>query len=206
MSADLIRTFDFQGRTLTFTEVAGEFWLSGSDVARALGYGSHREVTKLFARHEAEFKAGEAEVVKLTTSDGKSRRMSAFSPRGLLRLAIHADTPTAAAFRDFVIDVMDKLRRGDARLVSAEQVERLEVALRDAHAQHLADLKRVTQQLLESNATMASALGSALAARRFQKAKERALQAELDIGQRFFPGVDTRRDDGGSIGPVAGRN
>lgn len=195
--SDMIRAADFEGRVIPLLARGGEEWATTDVVASMLGYKDPRKVVRLFRSHSVEFTAREVAEVTLdghgSVPNSGPKRKLIFSLRGVELLAIFSRTDLGRRVRKWCVDRLEAERNG-SRVVSADQLARLverqrllEKALEEARAQHVADLKRVTEGLLASNAVMASALGTAMAHRRHQKAKERALEAELKIGQQFFP-------------------
>ncbi|MDD0937162.1 phage antirepressor protein, partial [Xylella fastidiosa subsp. multiplex] len=86
----------------------GTPYLSARDLARALGYADERSVLRIYARRAGEFTYQMSTVVNLTTVTGdKPTRL--FSPRGCHLVAMFARTSVAAAFRRWVLDVLEVL-------------------------------------------------------------------------------------------------
>jgi len=214
MSSDLIRA-DFYGRPVALHIIEGGEWVTPDVIAPLLELADRRKVANLFGRHKADFLEGveyRYADICVPGSRTQTRKVLAFSLDGVEHLALLTRSRAGTKLRRWCIDTRRALRKGEAAIVTTAQVdalrgevERLSARLIEAQADHTKNLQRVAETLMATNDKMASALGAALAHRKHQKAHQRALQAELDIGQRFFPGIDSRRD-GGSIGPVAGRN
>jgi len=195
MSTLELQAFEFHGEPLVFRQTSEGWVTTAEQVARGLGYKTPKEVSKIFKRHEEEFKAGESIFVTLTTNAGNVRRVRAFSPRGVLRLALHADTQVAGEFRDFVIDVMEKLRTGQAGMVTREQLTAIVAkavtqaleANNEAWAKRLAASEVRFDRLLESSDKVIGFCAAAMGHRRVQKARELALKNELKQGQGVIP-------------------
>lgn len=120
MSHEIVKTFEFQGKPLAFREAGDDWFVTAAEVAGALGYAGKDEVLRLWDRHRAEFKPGETCTVKLTAqAGGQARAVRVFSPRGVMKVAMLSNTPVAAAFRDFALDVLEDLRSGKKRLADA---------------------------------------------------------------------------------------
>ena len=96
----------FHQTQIKVVDQGGQPWMPGPDIARALGYDNPDAVSRLYQRHKTEFK-GLTTTVKLTGVDEIKRTTRVFSPRGALLLAMHANTDRAAAFRSWVLDVLE---------------------------------------------------------------------------------------------------
>lgn len=105
-------TLTFHDTTLRAVERDGQIWLTGPDIARALGYASDDSVSRIFRRSRHEFTAEMSLTVKLTVKgfgNGNSQKeVRVFSLRGAHLLAMFARTPVAAEFRRWVLDLLDK--------------------------------------------------------------------------------------------------
>ncbi|MFE8346320.1 MAG: Bro-N domain-containing protein [Xylella fastidiosa subsp. multiplex] len=98
----------FSGQSLSIIDRDGMPYLSARDLARALGYADERSVLRIYARRAGEFTYQMSTVVNLTTVTGdKPTRL--FSPRGCHLVAMFARTSVAAAFRRWVLDVLEVL-------------------------------------------------------------------------------------------------
>lgn len=163
----------FGDRLLHFHQSeAGALYLTSEEIALALGYSDQRQVTRLFRRHIAEltpFKVG----VKVTTEAGP-REVTAFEERGVYLLACLARTKHGAAFRAWVAQTCQDIRRQDVVVVSREEWERHhDLGLRLLHAY---------EAQAAASAQMASLAGAVLATRRHTKPR-------TDPRQELIPGV-----------------
>ncbi|HHW4679808.1 MAG TPA: BRO-N domain-containing protein [Xylella sp.] len=104
--SQLPSTVCFSGHYLSIIDRDGTPYLSARDLARALGYADERSVLRIYARRADEFTSQMTTVVNLTTVTGdKPTRI--FSPRGCHLVAIFSRTSAAAAFRHWVLDVLE---------------------------------------------------------------------------------------------------
>ncbi|KXB18670.1 BRO-N domain-containing protein [Xylella fastidiosa] len=98
----------FSGQSLSIIDRDGTPYLSARELARALGYADERSVLRIYARRADEFTEQMTTVVNLTTVTGdKPTRL--FSPRGCHLVAMFARTSVAAAFRRWVLGVLEVL-------------------------------------------------------------------------------------------------
>jgi|GEM_PF-2664848 len=98
-SKDLV----FQGTEIKTIERNGERWLTGLQIASALEFANPRaDIANIYRRHKGEFTRDMTDLIK----QGRTR-VRAFSPRGAWLIAMFARTPRAAAFRHWVLDVLE---------------------------------------------------------------------------------------------------
>lgn len=101
-------------QTTTFSPVVrdGQPWLRAAEIAAALGYANADAVGKLYQRNSAEFTDAMTLTVDLTVKgfgNGESEKQTRiFSLRGAHLLGMFARTDRAAAFRRWVLDVLDR--------------------------------------------------------------------------------------------------
>jgi hypothetical protein len=104
------------GEVLSFDDVQlavidreGEPWFTAADVGRALGFASDREIRKLIGRHQDEFTPAMKGGVKLTPPlRGGEQITTILSLRGAHLVGMLARTARAAAFRRWVLDLIDQ--------------------------------------------------------------------------------------------------
>lgn len=105
--------------TLTFNEVDfnpvernGQIWLTSKEVAKALGYKNSTSINKLYNANSDEFSPAMTLVIDLVTKgfgSGNSKKpVRIFSLRGCHLLAMFARTDIAKAFRQWVLNILDK--------------------------------------------------------------------------------------------------
>lgn len=98
---------DFDGQPIEVVDHENRPWMRVSQIATALG-ANRSSLTDTYRRHRAEFTDRETAVITLPTNRGH-QRTRIFSPRGAWLLAMLARTEKAAAFRRWVVDVLDGL-------------------------------------------------------------------------------------------------
>lgn len=98
----------FQDTELSIIDRDGVPWLTGPDIARALGYSDASKISKLFNRYKDEFTDGMALKTKLgLRGQIQPAAVRVFSPRGAQLIAMLAKTDRAKAFRRWVLDVLE---------------------------------------------------------------------------------------------------
>lgn len=92
----------FADQTLDIIIIGNERWIRGPQIGAALGYGYFpaKAVRQLYQRHRAEFDTSDTMVVELPSSGGM-QLTRLFSHKGVAKLAMLAQTPRAAQFRDW---------------------------------------------------------------------------------------------------------
>jgi prophage antirepressor-like protein len=96
----------FQSTTFDVVDRNGQPWLTGLQVASALGYADEKSISRIYTRHSDEFTDAMTGVVNLTTPSGE-QETRIFSPRGCHALGMFARTKVAKAFRVWVLDVLE---------------------------------------------------------------------------------------------------
>lgn len=99
-------TLTFQHQPLDLIEIDGEHWVRLPQIGAALGYGSPYKVQQVYDRNETEFTEHMTRVVELPTAGGV-QQVRVFTLRGAHLLGMLARTPVAAAFRRWILDVLD---------------------------------------------------------------------------------------------------
>lgn len=97
----------FQETEFDVTDLRGQPWLRGAQVALALGYQNPSNAIKdLYSRNEDEFDDSMTQIVELPTAGG-IQPVRIFSPRGCYLLGMFARTDKAREFRRWVLDVLE---------------------------------------------------------------------------------------------------
>ncbi len=113
MHSTLPASVDFSDVSLTIIDHDGIPYLTAADLARALGYKDTSAVLRIYSRHTDEFTSEMSLTVNLTVKGfgcGNSEKpVRIFSPRGCHLVAMFARTSVAAAFRRWVLDVLEVL-------------------------------------------------------------------------------------------------
>lgn len=97
----------FQNISFAYMEMAGQIWLTASEVGQALEYADDKAIHRIFNRHADEFTPQMTGVVKVTTPGGM-QDMRVFSLRGAHLIGMFARTPKAKEFRRWVLDILDR--------------------------------------------------------------------------------------------------
>lgn len=97
----------FHNTNFSYMEMAGQVWLTASEIGQALEYADDKAVQRIYSRHSDEFTEKMTGMVKLTTPSG-TQDSRVFSLRGTHLIAMFARTPKAKEFRRWVLDVLDR--------------------------------------------------------------------------------------------------
>ncbi|MGY4813332.1 BRO family protein [Xylella fastidiosa] len=101
----------FSGKSLSIIDHDGVPHLTAADLARALGYKDTSAVLRIYSRHSEEFTYQMTLTVNLTVkgfgSGNSDKPVRLFSPRGCHMVSMFARTSVAAAFRRWVLDVLE---------------------------------------------------------------------------------------------------
>ena len=108
----------FEGIELSIVDHDGIRWLTADDIGKALGYSNARKysqtaspsgrIADIYRRHANEFRKDMTDMLELPTTGGR-QKVRVFSPRGCHLIAMFARTERAAAFRRWVLDVLESL-------------------------------------------------------------------------------------------------
>ncbi len=115
-STALPTTVAFGDQSLAIIDHAGQPWLSAADLARALEYSDSGKVSRVYRTHATEFTDAMSATITVRPAvrpesgrTGVPTETRIFSPRGCHLIAMFAGTPRAAAFRRWVLDVLEGL-------------------------------------------------------------------------------------------------
>lgn len=97
----------FHNTNFTYMEMAGQIWLTASEVGEALGYSDDKAIHRLYRKHADEFTVNMTGVVKVTTPGGV-QDSRVFSLRGAHLMGMFSRTPVAKEFRRWVLDILDR--------------------------------------------------------------------------------------------------
>lgn len=102
------QTLSFRNVSFDITDIHGQPWLRGLQVASALGYKNPAaDIVNLYNRNADEFTDSMTQVIELPTAGGK-QQVRVFSLRGCHLLGMLARTKVAKEFRRWVLDVLEK--------------------------------------------------------------------------------------------------
>lgn len=97
----------FHNTSFSYMEMAGQVWLTASEIGHALEYADDKAVQRIYSRHADEFTEKMTGVVKVTTPSGM-QDSRVFSLRGAHLIAMFARTAKAKEFRRWVLDILDR--------------------------------------------------------------------------------------------------
>lgn len=97
----------FHNTNFSYMEMAGQIWLTASEVGEALGYSDDKAIHRLYRKHVDEFTVNMTGVVKVTTPGGL-QDSRVFSLRGAHLLGMFSRTTVAKEFRRWVLDILDR--------------------------------------------------------------------------------------------------
>ena len=101
-------SLSFRNVNFDSTDIHGQPWLRGLQVASALGYKNPAaDIVNLYNRNADEFTDSMTQVIELPTAGGK-QQVRVFSLRGCHLLGMLARTKVAKEFRRWVLDVLEK--------------------------------------------------------------------------------------------------
>lgn len=100
-------SLSFKDINFQITDIHGQPWLRGLQVASALGYKNPAaDIVNLYNRNADEFTDSMTQVIELPTAGGK-QQVRVFSLRGCHLLGMLARTKVAKEFRRWVLDVLE---------------------------------------------------------------------------------------------------
>jgi len=138
----------FQGVSFDVVDRNGDPWLRGSQVASALGSTNPgRYISELYERNADEFTDEMTSLVRLQTEGGE-QEVRIFSPRGCYALAMFARTDPAKAFRVWVMDVLESVRKTGQYNAKPNPVAQID-------AEIAAAVENMVKALEQANATVA---------------------------------------------------
>ncbi|MDR5777722.1 Bro-N domain-containing protein [Caballeronia sp. LZ002] len=101
------QSLSFQNYRFDVIDRDGQRWLRSPQIAGALGYNRPDRLYDLYTRNAAEFTSSMTAVVTLPTAGG-DQQVRIFSLRGAHLLGMLARTSKAAAFRRWVLDLLER--------------------------------------------------------------------------------------------------
>lgn len=106
MTNTLPKSVRFNNTDITIIDRNGQPWITGVQIASALGMADRRGVHMLWTRHKDEFSTNMTAVIR----DGRTQRRI-YSIRGARLIAMLAKTPPAKSFRRDVLDVLETVAK-----------------------------------------------------------------------------------------------
>jgi len=103
-----IKLADFHGHPIEILDRDGTPWVTGEEIGKALGFAHPRQgINKIYRRYADEFTAEMTVEPNLGSTSGY-KEVRIYSPRGAHLIAMFARTDKAKAFRQWVLDVLEK--------------------------------------------------------------------------------------------------
>lgn len=90
----------FAGYQIDIIIIGNERWVRGGQIGHPLGLTHRRSLDRLLQKHRHEFDTSHTMVVELPTRGG-NQLTRLFSEKGVAKLAMHAQTPEGARFREW---------------------------------------------------------------------------------------------------------
>lgn len=101
----------FENQPLELIDHNGRLWLRASDIARALGYSRTDKMSRIYAKHQAEFSPSMTCILENTLSgfSNLTTENRLFSLRGAHLLGMFARTAKGQTFRRWVLDQLERI-------------------------------------------------------------------------------------------------
>ncbi len=97
----------FQNQNIEIITVNGESYLNGNQIGSCLELAfPAKAVAKIYRKHKKEFMPEMSIAVEMPTTTG-NKLTRLYSLRGAALIAMYAQTPVAAQFRAFILDVLE---------------------------------------------------------------------------------------------------
>lgn len=139
----------FNGVNFEIVDRNGQPWLRSPQIAEALGYAQANRVSDIYARNADEFTDSMTALVKLQTQGGV-QDVRIFSLRGAHLIGMFARTAQAAAFRRWILDILESrplpplpYKEQPGQSLSEEQCAELRDMLTGAAAQVPREMRRI---------------------------------------------------------------
>ena len=139
----------FNGVNFEIVDRNGHPWLRSPQIAEALGYTQSNRVSDIYARNADEFTDSMTALVKLQTQGGV-QDVRIFSLRGAHLIGMLARTAQAAAFRRWILDILESrplpplpYKEQPGQSLSEEQCAELRDMLTGAAAQVPSEMRRI---------------------------------------------------------------
>ena len=131
----LIKSAKFGDIQADIYKKGDEPYMTAEQLGACLGYSDPiRNINKLTSRNSYLDNQDFSRVVKLTTVDGKKRNVRVFTEDGIYEITMLAKTAKAKEFRAWVRKLLKSLRRGDAKLVSMSEYQKMLMETRAENA------------------------------------------------------------------------
>jgi len=146
----LIKSASFGEVQCDFYGDGKDFYMTRSQVGAGLEYNEPRKViADIHARHKERLDNPIFSVVrKLRTTDGKSYETYCYTRKGVMEICRWSEQPRANAFMDWAWEVIDSLMRGETKIVSMTDYQKMMAETRQANIriQKARLLKQIAEQ------------------------------------------------------------
>lgn len=116
----------FQNQNIEIITVNGESYLNGNQIGSCLELAfPAKAVSKIYRKHKKEFAPEMSIAAEMPTATG-NKLTRLYSLRGAALIAMYAQTPVAAQFRAFILDVLEGKQSTKAQ---AEQIKQLKLQI-----------------------------------------------------------------------------
>lgn len=102
-----------------------EIFMTISQLAECLGYSDKSGVEKILQRNDYLLNKKFSSTDKLSVLDGKVRTVRVFNEDGIYEVAFLSKTDKAREFREWVRTILKSLRKGETKLVSMTEYQKL---------------------------------------------------------------------------------
>ena len=131
----LIKSANFGDTKADIYSNEKDMFMTANQLGECLGYSDPiRNINKLVSRNERLKNKKFSTVVKLTTVDGKQRNVRIFNEDGIYEVTFLSKTEKAEEFRDWVRTVLKSLRKGETRIVSMTDYQKMMAKTREENA------------------------------------------------------------------------
>lgn len=131
---ELVKSAKFGNTQCDFYGKDDKVYMTINQLAECLGYSSRKSVEKIVERNDY-LKNREFSVTdKLSGTDGKLYKTRVFTEDGIYEVAFLAKTQNAKEFRSWVRKILKSLRKGESKIVSMTEYQRLMVETRAENA------------------------------------------------------------------------
>ena len=135
MKLELIKSAKFGDVQADIYKSGDEPYMTTEQLGSCLGYNHPKPaIAKIIERNEYLSSADFSKVVKMTTLDGKQRNVRVFNEDGIYEVSMLAKTEKAKEFRAWVRKLLKSLRRGNTKLISMTEYQRLTMETRVENA------------------------------------------------------------------------
>lgn len=135
MKLELIKSAKFGEVQADIYKSGDEPYMTTEQLGNCLGYAHPKRALSTILDRNTYLDAPEfSTTVKMTAVDGKQRNVRVFTEDGIYEITMLAKTEKAKEFRSWIRKLLKSLRRGDAKLVSMTEYQRMMATTRAENA------------------------------------------------------------------------